>query len=228
MQNVKLSKRQIKEDKFTAFMLNARTQFLENWQFYVIGLVVVVIVIAGSIYLADYQGRRADEAQQKFAQAMNSYAGGQSQVAIVELNSILEDFGGEDAAEQATFLLGRVNLDTRNYPEAIRYYEMFASKYTSNKRNLAAAYAGMATSYENQGDYAQARVFFNKAFEALPDGPMAGDYQYALLRIDLKVGDTAAAEARLKSILDDYEGTDTANKAVRLAAEKGVVVSSGE
>lgn len=228
MQNVKLSKRQIKEDKFTSFMLNAKTQFFENWQFYVIGLVVVVIIIAGAVYLTDYQERRAVEAQQKFGRGLNSYQGGQTQVAIVELTGIIDDYGGEDAAEQATFLLGRVNLDTRNYSESIRYFEMYASKYKDNKRNLAAAYAGVATCYENQGDYEQARVNFTKSIDVFPDGPMAGDYELSLLRMDLKAGDDDAASARLTQIKDKYQGTELVNIAIRLASEKGIIVPDRE
>lgn len=228
MQNVKLSKRQIKEDKFTSFMLNAKTQFFENWQFYVIGLVVVIIVIAGGVYLNDYQNRQADEAQQKFARAFNSYQSGQTQVAIVELTGIVDDYGGQEAAKQATFLLGRVNLSTRNYSESIRYFEMYASKYKDNKRNLAAAYAGMATCYENQGDYEQAHVNYTTSIEVFPEGPMAGDYQLSLLRMDLKAGDTEAATARLIEIKEKFQGSELVNTAIRLASEKGIIVPDSE
>ena len=228
MDNVKLSKRQIKEDKFTSFMLNTKTQFMENWQFYVIGLVVVIIVIAGLAYFNNYQSQQALEAQQKFARALNSYQGGQTQVAIVELDGIVEDYGGEEAAQQAIFLLGRVNLDIRNYTESIRYFEMYTSKYKDNDRNRAAAYAGIATCYENQGDYEQARTNYTQAIDIMPEGPLAGDYQLSLLRMDLKAGDNDAALARLIRIKEDFGTSELVNKAIRLASEKGIVVPDSE
>jgi TolA-binding protein len=222
MQNrVKLTKRQIKEDKFTTFMLNAKSQFMESWQFYVIGVVAVIVIGAGAIYFANYKEARSQDASARFAQAMASYRNQQNQIAIVALNEIVEDYGGEDVAEQATFLLGKLNYEVRNYPEAMRFFEMYLSKYRSSKLDRAASLAGLAVCNENQSELETAMEKYLAAYNEYPDGPLAGDYELSVLRLALKTGDMASARVRLESIQGNYEGSELAKTAVRIFHELG-------
>jgi len=223
MQKVKLSKRQIKEDKFTTYMLSAKSQFMSNWQFYVIGFVVIVIVVVGVSYLMESQNQKTNEANEKFNRAQVANQSGQNQVAIVSLNEILDNYSGQDAARRATYLLGKVNQDTRNYAEAIRYYEMYVGKYKNDKQLLAAAHAGIAVCYENQGDYEAAKTAYTNAYDVFTDSPMAGDYEMALLRMDLKTESLESAQLRLASIKNNYPGTSIESAAMMLAAEHGLV-----
>ncbi len=220
MQNrVKLTKRQIKEDKFTTFMLNAKSQFMESWQFVVIGIAVVVIVVAGAIYYSNMQQAKSEEAANKFAQAMAQYMGKQNQVALVALNEIVDDYGSQDVAQQATFILGKLNLEVRNYGESVRFFEMYLSKYRSNKLDRAAAQAGLGACLENQGEVDKAREKYLAAYNEYKDGPLASDYEMSVLRLALKSGDIAAADARLESIKENYEGSELVNAAVRMYYE---------
>ena len=222
MQNrVKLTKRQIKEDKFTTFMLNAKSQFMESWQFYIIGVVAVIVIGAGAFYYADYKETRSQDAAARFAQAMASYRNQQNQIAIVALNEIVEDYGGEDVAEQATFLLGKLNYEVRNYPEAMRFFEMYLSKYQSNKLDRAASLAGLAVCNENQSELETAMEKYLAAYNEYPDGPLAGDYELSVLRLALKTGDMASARERLESIQGNYQGSELAKAAVRIFHELG-------
>ena len=118
---VKLSKRQIKEDKFTTFMLNTKQFALENWQFLIIGIAVVVLVIVAIVYMMSSSETRKLEASTRFSRALLDYRNGNSQVAILSFTQILDEFAGDQVAEQSTFLLGKINLDIRNYQEAIQY-----------------------------------------------------------------------------------------------------------
>ena len=59
---VKLTKRQLKEDKFTTFMLTAKDRLQENWQFYVIALLAIVLVVVGGVYFLNQGKARQQEA----------------------------------------------------------------------------------------------------------------------------------------------------------------------
>jgi TolA-binding protein len=222
MQNkVKLTKRQIKEDKFTAFMLTSKDELMQHWQKYVIGAAVVILAVAAVFY---YNGARKSghiEAGQKLSQAMLDYRSGNNQVAILGLNQVIENYGGDEAAQQATFLLGKVNLETKNYPEAIRYFEMYLSKYHDNKLNRAASLAGVAACQMNQGNYSEAAAKYAAAIDEYPDGPLIEDYNLEALRAELLQGDMEKAKARLALINDKFKGTETASQAELLFAEKG-------
>lgn len=218
---VKLTKRQIKEDKFTTFVLSSKEYVLENWQFFAIGLVVLVLIITGISYYFGSKSGQTQEAAVRFARALLDYRNGNNQVAILSFSQILDDFGGDEVAEQSTFLLGKLNYESRNYPEAIRYYEMYLSKYRVNNLNRAASLAGIAASYENQGQYDAAAPKYAEAFDEFPEGPLAGDYQYSAMRCYLELGDKAKAEEHFDRIKELWPGTNLVNRATRMYAEKG-------
>jgi len=218
---VKLTKRQIKEDKFTAFMLKSKDEILEKWQFYVIGLAVVVLAVAAVFYYVNSRKTGHLDAGQKLAQAMLDYRSGNNQVAILALTQITDDYSGDDAAEQATFLLGRINYETKNYPEAIRYYELYLSTYRDDKLNRAAALAGVGACQENQGNYAEAATKYLAAIDEYPDGPLVADYNLAAMRAYLFQGDVAKARERLTILDEKFKGSGSTEEADRLFAEKG-------
>jgi len=216
----KLTKRQIKEDKFTVFMLNAKNQVIDNWQYLVVGLVVVVLAVTGTVYYFNSRQAQRQEAASRFARALMDYRSGNIQVAIMGLNQVVEEYGGDEVVEYAVFLLGTINYETRNYPEAIRYFELYLSKYPQNQFNRTASLAGIASSLENQGQYREAAEKFVAAYNEYPNGPIIGDYQISAMRNFLEVGEVDQAKTYLELITDEFDGTDLADRAVRLFSEK--------
>ena len=217
---VKLTKRQIKEDKFTAVMLNARTWFTDNWQLAVIGVAAVILVTVAGVYYSQSQAAKSEEAATRFARALMDYRNGNNQVAIMGFSQIVDEFSSEQAAEQATFLLGKLNHKIRNYEEAIRYFDMYLSKYRENKLSRAAAYAGIASCLEEQVAFAEAANKFQQAFDEYPDGPLGGDYLSGALRNYLKTDDLTKAAASLDTIKARFEGSELVNRAIRSFVEK--------
>ncbi len=221
---VKLSKRQMKEDKFTTFMLTSKdrlqTELEDKWQYYVIGLVVVVVLIWAMAWHFDRQASQEVEAGNAYAQAMLNYrSGGDEQVAIIAFTQVVDTYGGSAVVEDAVFLLGNLNLGTRNYVEADRYYHRYLSEFSGSKMNRAAAYAGIAAAQEDQGQYAEAAASFLQAVRELPGGPLEGDYELGAVRNYLAAGDIAQAEQRQAVLEENHAGTDWARQATRLLAE---------
>lgn len=212
---VKLTKRQIKEDKFTAFMLNARTWFTENWQLSVIAVAAVILVAVAGVYYSQAQVAKSEEAADRFARALMDYRNGNNQVAIMGFSQIVDEYSSDKAAEQAIFLLGKLNFTTRNYEEATRYFEMYLSKYRDNSLTRAASQAGIAACQEEQASFADAAIRFQRAFDEYPDGPLGGDYLSGAMRNNLKTGELEKAAANLDSMKVRYEGSDLVNRASR-------------
>lgn len=216
----KLTKRQIKEDKFTVFMLKAKNQVLDNWQYLVVGLVVVILAVTGTVYYFNSRQAQKQEAASRFARALMDYRSGNNQVAIMGLNQVVEEYGGDEVTEYAVFLLGNINYEIRNYPEAIRYFELYLLKYRQSRFNRAASLAGIASSLENQGQYREAAEKFVAAYNEYPNGPMIGDYQVSAMRNFLEVGEVDQAKTYLELITNEFDDTDLADRAVRLFSEK--------
>jgi TolA-binding protein len=216
----KLTKRQIKEDRFTVFMLNARRQVRDYWQYIIIGAAAVVLLVLGAVYYFNAQESDQIAAAQRFAQALQEYGQGNAQVAIMSLNQLLEEQSSGKLAEQATFLLGNINLESRNYQEASRYFEMYLEQYTENKFHRAASLGGLATSLENQGQFAEAAAKFLEGVAADSTGPLVGDFRLSAMRNYLAVGEIEEARAQLTIIQTEFKDTELANRAARLFSEK--------
>ena len=181
---------------------------------------VVVLAVTGTVYYFNSRQAQKQEAANRFARALMDYRSGNNQVAIMGLNQVVEEYGGDEVTEYAVFLLGNINYEIRNYPEAIRYFELYLSKYRQSPFNRAAALAGIASSLENQGQYREAAEKFVAAYDEYPTGPMIGDYQMSAMRNFLEAGEIDQAETYLELITNEFDDTDLADRAVRLFSEK--------
>lgn len=216
----KLTKRQIKEDHFTAFMLNSKHQMEENWQYLAIGAIVVILAIVGVFYYLNSAKDKAQLAATQLAQATLQYRQGNGQVAILTLADILAKYGGSSYAGQATFMLGKINLETRNYDEAKLYFEKYLNEFKDNDLNRAASMSGLGIVFENQGKYAEAAEMFSKAAVDFPESPILPDLHMGAMRNYLQAGQKDKAKEHFDIINEKFQGTDLANDAARLFFEK--------
>ncbi|MEW6412224.1 MAG: tetratricopeptide repeat protein [Candidatus Zixiibacteriota bacterium] len=217
---VKLTKRQIKEDKFMTFMLNAKHEILERWQYYVIGVAAVILIVVAVIFYFNSQEANLQEASEKFSRALIDYRSGSDQVALLGLADVVNNYPDTRAARQAAFLLAKINYESQNYSEALRYFELFANKYKEDALQRASALGGIGGCYENQGNYAEAARRFAIAANEYPEGPLAGDYRMSAMRNFLLAGDIESARTHLDVLKEKFAGTTLERQAVRLFAEK--------
>jgi TolA-binding protein len=221
-QKVKITKRQLKEDKFTTFMLQSKDRLQESWQFFVIGAVVVVLAVVAVVYFFESKTKASEEAGAKFAQALMDYRGGNNQVAVLSFAQIVEDYGDQPVAEYATYLLGNANYRQRSYEEAIRYYQEYLSRYKGDLLVRSGALAGIAACREDQGQYQEAADRYEAAIAEYPDGPQIGDYHLSAMRCFLAAENKDKASEHLNVLRDSFPGTQLAERANRRAAEGGL------
>jgi outer membrane protein assembly factor BamD (BamD/ComL family) len=223
---VKIKKRQIKEDKFTTFMLTAKDRVIENWVPYAVGVLAVVVAIVAVIYYFNSQEATARDASERYSEAVTEYRNGNEESAILTLQSVINDYGGSRTGEQATYMLARIHLLGRNYPEAMRYFETYLDKYKDNPLHRAASLAGIAVSYENQGEPALAAENFEKAIAAYPTGPNVADYHLGAMRNFLQTGDEEAAREHMRILQEEFAGTQWEQNGLRLFYEHGLTLSA--
>ncbi len=218
---VKLSKRQIKEDKFTTFMLTSKQQLSDNWQFLVIGIVIVALIIFGIGYYFSSQSDWQVEGSEAFARAVMQYRNGDLQVALSSFEQVLDDYGSHNVAEPAAFLLGRTYFQMNNWSEATAAWEDYLANYKDNKMNRAAALAGIAAINENQGTYATAAQKYLEAVEEFPNGPLAADYRFGAMRAYLADNQEDLAREQLDLIeAETPDNSDIYRRAARYFASK--------
>ncbi len=219
---VKLTKRQIKEDKFATFVISSKQQVTDNWQFVVIAIVVVILIGVAAAYYVDSQKEAAFQNSSAYARAMMEYRNGNLQVALASLTQLIGNTSDDGLLEKSFYALGNINYETRNYPEAIRYWDIYISRFQDNPLYRSAALAGLASVYENQAQFSEAASHFGDAVAAFEDGPLEGDYLVSAMRNLLMAGEVEQARTQLGIIKEKYDKTELYKRAARLFSEKSL------
>lgn len=223
---VKLNKRQIKEDKFTTFMLESKDQLQEHWQKVVVGLLAVIVLVVAVSYYFGSASQKEDQAAVRFANAMLDYQRGDNDVAVLGFTEIIDSYSGTQAAEDAMYMIGNLNFLQRKYDEAGRYFEMYLAEYKGDRFRRAAAQAGLAAIGEEQGSPAEAATLFEQAIAEDPDGPMAAEYHLSAVRNYLTAENMDKAREHLTVLEEKFEGSTYTRRAQLIISEKGLAAKS--
>ena len=172
---VKITKQQMKQDKFTTFMLQSKDWFVERWQIIAIAAAIVVVVIVAIFYISNLKETRALEAANRLNTAISMLRQQQYGDALPELQQIADEYGGKIGA-RALFYLADGQYEGKNYGEAMAAFQRYIDKYGNDKIAAASAIAGIAACLENTFEYAAAGDKYIEAAEFYPESPSAPDY----------------------------------------------------
>jgi outer membrane protein assembly factor BamD (BamD/ComL family) len=205
---VKLTKQQIKEDKFTNYMLLSRDWIVSNWQIMAIVGAILVISVVAIIYFTKMQSTKKVEASERLARAISEYRRQNYQVAILELKNLADEQGGEIGAS-ALINLGNCYFDSKNYDEAINSFQRYYNEYKhDDPLTAASALAAVALSLENKREFLAAGDKFMEAIRFMPDSPGTPDYYVGAVRNYSLGGDFTKAETMLGELKDKFPGTE--------------------
>lgn len=212
---VKITKRQIKEDRFTTNMLLAKDWIMENWQMVSIVAAIAVIIIVAVAYFINVGKSRETEASDRYYRAMAEFRRQNYQPAILEFTSIADDYSGQIAG-LAQFNLANAHFESKNYDEAITNFQKYIDKFHGDKLMTASAYAGIGASLENKSEFGAAADKFMEAINYYPDSPGAPDYYLGAVRNYVMAGDADKADKTLKELQEKFSGSNQARSATRL------------
>ena len=174
----KITKKELKEDKFVKFTLQAKTYLDENSKqvFYMVsGILVVVILIIVFVYV---HNENVEEARGQLGIAQVEYSNLNYDKAITRLEKLIENYSGTDEADQGMFLLANVLYQKDKYDEAKTYFEQFVDSYSGSKILLASGIAGLAACFEKEKNFTEAAQTYSKAASTAPDFVEADNYLY--------------------------------------------------
>ena len=104
----KITKKELKEDKFVKFTLQAKTYLDENSKqvFYMVsGILVVVLLVIVFVYA---HNANVEEARAQLGIAQVEYSNLNYDKVITRLESLIESYSGTNEADQGMFLLANV------------------------------------------------------------------------------------------------------------------------
>lgn len=206
----------MKEDKFTTFMLQTRDWIQENWQIVTIAIAAIVVISVGAVYYSNVKSSQAGEAADRFAEAIGKYRQQNYQVAIIDFNSIADDYSGPIAAS-AVFYAANSYFESKNYDEAIANYQKYIDNYHVDEITTSSAIAGIADCYEAKQEFQSAAEKYMEAVRLYPGLAGEPDYLLGAVRNYVNAGMNTEVQQALDKLNEDYIGTEQQKSATFLA-----------
>jgi outer membrane protein assembly factor BamD (BamD/ComL family) len=222
-QNIKITKQDLKEDKFAVAMLKAKDQIVANWMFYAGGLAFLFVLVFGITFLKQEGVKKNTEATSLYNKGLSLYLNQQHEQAIVEFMSVIDDFGSAEIAEQAQFNLGNAYFGKKDFDMAISAFETYVKKYGGDDKYFTtSAIAGIAMSLESKGDPLAAAAKYQEAAERYPDFKLAGEYYLKAMKAYIAGGNLESAKEVYATMAKDLDKTSYYDDAMMVAGENGL------
>lgn len=220
--NVKITKREIKEDKFTTFVFQAKDYVYDRWPYFV-GVAAAIVIVIVAVSLIQSQGAaRTKEAADIYNRALGEFRSANFQLAIVDFKTIIDDYGSTDYGRLAAFNLGNAYFSAKNFTEAKTAFENYLKGYKDDKYFVTSAMTGIAASLAGLGQFKDAADKYREAAEKYPDFNLAGEYYLEALDNYVKADEMESAKVILAKLTNDYRDTQYYMRGTRLAAEHGL------
>lgn len=107
------------DDAFVSAVKRAYTWVQEHSRAVTIGFVVVAVVVVGFIWYSSQQQQMEAQAAARFNQVQQSLAAGNTELAIRDLQSYLDRFGGTQTADQARLMLASLLIQEEQPADAV-------------------------------------------------------------------------------------------------------------
>ena len=202
---VKITKHQMKEDKLVTIAFRF-TEFIQkrSKEFLIAGAAVVVVVLI-VLFLISSNRSRNQKAAELLGKARVELESGEFQNGLADLQDVLRRYGGTKAAAEARYLLANSYYYSRDYDQALRYFQDFIKKYSkADPMVLSGALAGVADCYMQKGVFEPAAEYYLKAAEKSSDEFSAPDYLLSAAQAYKQANQPDKAKELYERIIQKY------------------------
>lgn len=209
----KITRKELKEDKFVTYTLQVKSFLEENSKqvfMAVVGILAVIVII---IVFFHVHSQNQEEARAQLGIAQIEYNNQNYNKAIPRLEKLINEYGSTSEADQGLFLLANILYQQEKYEEAKNYFEQFVDSYSGSKILIASGYAGLAACYETEENYQNAAELYNKAAKEAPDFVESDNYLYLSGICFNKAGDKASAIKKFEELVDNHLTNNRLNDA---------------
>ena len=212
-QKKKITKKDLKEDKFVETALKTKTYLEENSKQVTIAVIAILAFVVLIMVYKNYHEQRVMKANALLGLAQVEYQNMNYAKARNFLNRLFEEYDGTDAAVQGYFVLANLNFEQEKYEEAEVAFKKFIDNYDGSKILKASGYAGYAACLEHRGAYKAAAKYYLKAQKAAPDFIEAANYLYLAGLNFAKAGQIDQSRDAFQLIVEKYEKSNRFNDA---------------
>ena len=208
----KLTKKELREDTFVSAASKVEHFYHEN-QNRVLGIIVVVIIlIAGGVFLQRMSTESRMIESYDLTVAKMAYGQGQYAAARPALENVINEYSGEVAAE-AKYYLARIEFEQGNFTEAETVFREYQQSFSGDDYTNCAVIAGLAASLEAQQKYEEAAATYEEAAAKYTQLPYAPESLLQASRVYMHINQEDNAERVLNKLIEDYPESTSASKA---------------
>ncbi|NOX38582.1 MAG: tetratricopeptide repeat protein [Calditrichaeota bacterium] len=215
----KLSKKELKEDKFVLAVLRAREVLEEHSRTILYGILGVLVIFLLASFYSQSKKKAQEEASVLLSEAQVALGQGDENAAIAKLNDLSDRYEGTPSAGYATFLLGKLYWQKNDTLKAKTYFKRYIDNYADDKFLTQAALAGYADCLILEKNYAEAARYYERAAKVNPEFPEAPGYLYSAAMAYMDAGELEKARKVLDHLMEKYEDSPYKSKAEMLLAQ---------
>lgn len=198
----KITKQDLKEDKFVKYSLQAKTYLDENSKQVFTAVASILAIILLIVVFVYVNKSKVEEARAQLGIAQVEYTNMNYDKAITRLESLIDEYGGTDEADQGLFLLANIYYQQEKYEDSKKYFESFIDSYSGSNILIASGLAGLAACHEHEQNYSDAAELYTKAAEKAPDFVESDNYLYLSGLCLNKAGDIESAIQKFEKIIN--------------------------
>ena len=219
----RVSKRDLKEDRFQKFVEQSMEFYYRDRQKVWIGAAAAVAVIVIAILLLQNRSSGVNpQAELAFTRSIGVYSTGNFAQAETAFQDYVARYGNGFLGAKAHFYLANVYYNTNRVADAKREFGVFLSRVKNDPLLSPAAQLGIGNCEEQTGDNAAAAKSYEAVWRRWPKSPLAYDAMMAAGRAYRNANDLAKAAAiydeLLKSKPEGEKGEDVKVELARVQA----------
>jgi len=200
----RITKKEIKEDKFVTFTFKLNEWIREhlNQVLMVGGGVILVGVIV--FFVISSKSKREENAADLLGKAGMELQTGELGTAVSDLQKVINQYGSTESAKRATFLLASAYYYAKDYNQAQSFFEKSLDKYKNEPNMAASAQAGIADCYMQRGSFLLAGDNYVKAVSMDPRGFLSPQYLLKAADAYIRAGQNDKTREMLNRLIKEY------------------------
>ena len=220
-QKKRITKQQMKGDQFISTVFKTREWAEQNLNTILIAVGALVIVVVAIWFFMSQSSRKEGESFDLLGRAEVEMRNNQGQVAVIDFQKVIDDYGSSPAAKHAALKLANLYFAMNDYERAEQAFRNYIDKYAIDDISRFSAMEGIAASLSASGKYQDAAkqyldVARTDSTSVTYDNNLLGAVENAI-----KANDQATAKEALRYLQKKGIASDKFRTAKILMIEKG-------